>query len=237
MAAHVFCVSAGRSQAVRPMQELLRPLSVNWMVRPRDVGPYRKAGAHAVHTQTGEGVANARNSVLDVVRRRPHFQLSDDLKGIKRLVQGKGQDIAVVVALEEMLDALEWSDFKLCGVAPTNNAFFARERNSTNLFILGDLMLIKPSHLRFDEELPLKEDYDYTLQHHAAFGGALRLDWLMPTFTHRTNKGGAVDTRTAAVEQQAIRRIMDKWPGKVRPNPRRENEILLVPPKRTREVL
>jgi hypothetical protein len=34
------------------------------------------------------------------------------------------------------------------------------------------------------------------------------------------------------VEQAAIAHLMRKWPGQVRPNPKRENEVLLV--KRSR---
>jgi predicted dienelactone hydrolase len=84
----------------------------------------------------------------------------------------------------------------------------------------------EPSAPRFDTELKLKEDYDYTAQHIALHGVVARCDFIFASFKHRTNAGGAVAYRTPEVEQESIKRLQDKWGDAIRLNPRRENEIL-----------
>jgi hypothetical protein len=133
-------------------------------------------------------------------------------------------------ALIMMLGAMRVTGLHLAGVAPTSNPYFSdpNKRIVTHKFIVGDLIIVSPeTDLRFDENLKLKEDYDYTLQHLHRYGGAARVDSIMAMFKHRTNPGGAVAFRTAEREQEAISYLKAKWPGEIRDNPRRENEILM----------
>jgi hypothetical protein len=123
--------------------------------------------------------------------------------------------------------SLRGTPYKLAGVAPTSNPFYGSTTLKLRHFIVGDLMLAAPNPLRFDPAFALKEDYDYTCQHLARYGGVVRVDWILASFRHRTNKGGAVDVRTPELEQEAIVRLKEKWPDWIRDNPRRENEVLL----------
>ena len=76
-------------------------------------------------------------------------------------------------------------------------------------------------------EMTLKEDYDYTLQHIARFGGVVRSNDLLAEYKHYSNTGGAVDVRNSVNEQLNIAYLKSKWGDAIRDNPRRPNEILL----------
>ena len=139
------------------------------------------------------------------------------------------KEITVDEVLKEMINQMEKYDMYLGAVSPTNNEFYFSETRPIGFrhFCLGDLHLIRKCDLKFDESLTLKEDYDYTLQHIKKFGGVCRLNYILPTFTHRVNKGGAVAVRTEALEQENIKLLKKKWGSLIRDNPRRPNEILL----------
>lgn len=216
-------ISTGRPKAEDKMGAIVGPAA--WYVRATDAYPVA-----ADRIVAPDGVSRARNAALDDAfdRGLPCVQLSDDLSRVARLgPDGEAHRLAFRAAVRHTYDAMEFSPAKLGGAAPTSNPFFARDRVNTAAFIVGDFIVVKPSDQRFDEELRLKEDYDFTLAHLAAHGAVARLDWLLMSFAHRTNAGGAVDDRTADVEQQAIGRLRQKWGDAIRDNPRRPNEILL----------
>ena len=87
--------------------------------------------------------------------------------------------------------------------------------------------MVKPTGLRFDPEIRLKEDYDYTLQHIERHGGTVRYGKYLATFKHYKNAGGAVSYRTEQLEQKTIAQLKTKWPGCFADNPKRPNEILM----------
>lgn len=230
---HVAIISSGRPGNVPAMEHWCAGLDPTWYVNPDDGPDYSYAGA--VHIDAaGPGLCAARNRALVAARDggRPCLQLSDDLRALG-WAQGRTRDtvypLTVGEATEHLLDALEATPgARLAGVAPTANPYFSKPRIHTHAFVVGDMCLVHPeTGLLFDECLRLKEDYDYTLQHLTEHGVVARVDQLLATFTHRTNKGGAVAVRTPAVEQESIARLMAKWPGALRPNPRRANEVLL----------
>lgn len=197
-----------------------------WYVPDDEIATYQAAGAERV--VAGGGLVEARNLALDhaFADGLPCVQLSDDLKRTSRLA---ADGSAERIPLEEAIDILVGSlgSIRLAGVAPTDNPFFAKNRINPSAFIVGDLFAAAPSDPRFDPALKLKEDYDYTCQHMQAYGAVARHDYLLASFKHRTNPGGAVAYRTSDLEQEAIAILMAKWPGLVVKNSKRANEVLL----------
>jgi hypothetical protein len=233
------CISAHRPDNVPKMRELIG--EATWYVPESDVPEYRAQGADAV--PDGGSLVAARNKALtDAFNLNVTcIQMSDDLKNIKRWSGEEGVkpiEIPVLEALGDLIGRLHATDLRLGGVAPTNNGFFtSKSTGGSNLFILGDLIAVRPCGLRFDPNLRLKEDFDFTAAHYQTFGGALRCDDLLPTFAHYTNKGGAVAYRSDTVESETIAYLMRKWPGWIVPNPRRKNEVLMRMPRRERVIL
>lgn len=83
-------------------------------------------------------------------------------------------------------------------------------------FILAAFMVIRPTHLRINQEMSLKEDYDYSVQHIKEYGGTLRMRQLASTFKNYKNQGGAVTYRTPEIEQENIERLRTAHPGRFR---------------------
>jgi hypothetical protein len=235
--AFVTVISSGRSGNVPAMaaHDLAAVGPVLWVVGPGEAADYRYAGAEDVIE--ADGLCAARNAAMvhQGVRAPdlPCLQLSDDLAGI-RVAWGTSRADTGEISLREAVEAMERSrgevGAELAGVAPTSNPFYSKQRVNRTGFVVGDMVLIGAGcPVMWNEQLPLKEDYDYTLRHLQRYGVVARCDWILAAFAHRTNKGGAVSTRKAnpELEQQAIDRLMADWPEYIRPNPRREREVLL----------
>jgi len=80
---------------------------------------------------------------------------------------------------------------------------------------LGDFFVAEPSSpCRFDTEITLKEDYDYTCAHLKQHGSVLRSNRLFLQVKHISNAGGAVASRDGAglKEKENIAILQRKWP-------------------------
>lgn len=226
----VFVISAGRPATVAKMTELAGPAT--WVVPAAELEAYRGAGAPAVLADGG-GLIAARNRALDMAFSQGHpcIQLSDDLGKLEEAQSPKDKrPMTLAAAVDLMRAATSAAGARLAGIAPVANAFYFNPTRPfhTAAFILGDFLYVLPSEPRFDPALRLKEDYDFTLQHLRAHGAVARCNAVLGHFKHRTNKGGACAYRTAELEQAAIAYLKAKWPGNIKDNPRRPNEILLA---------
>merc|ERR1712226_487585 len=83
--------------------------------------------------------------------------------------------------------------------------------------------------VRFDEEMTLKEDYDFTCAHIKAHGSVMRLQRMTLSVKHYSNTGGAVDERDKKGEKERmnIAILNKKWPRCFRANPKRNNEVIM----------
>lgn len=231
----VSVISAGRAANVAAMQAKIGPATWYVSAQPGEADAYRAAGAAAV--VVGGGLSASRNQALREAWAQGLLcaQVSDDMGKIlyahtaRRLVP-----LTFAEALGVLAARLEASPFHLAGVAPTNNAYFFNpaRRVTQHGFCVGDLLLVRASHCWFDARFLLKEDYDFTLQHLTAYAGVVRCNDLLADFAHRANAGGAVAARTPQLERAMILALMRKWPGSIRPNRKRANEVLLIWPPR-----
>jgi len=216
------------------MEALCAGLEPAWFVGEGEADAYRAAGAERV-TESG-GLCVSRNRALDdalAAGARLHLQLSDDLTRLgwaHGVTRPEVESIDVGEACRRMAIALKSTGAALAGGSPTDNPYFAKPGIGATNFIVGDMVLVRldgPRTPRWDVNLSLKEDYDYTLQHLTAYGKVARCNALLASFKHRTNVGGAVNYRTADLEQANIAYLIGKWPGSLRLNPKRPNELLL----------
>lgn len=193
---------------------------------------YSKHARCEVLVTDREGITPNRNSILDHYGMGERvLMLDDDVINVKKLV---GEKVMKPVSGRELQSFVEMAFFQcdrvgchLWGVYPIANHFFMSSTISSNNFIIGTFSGIIVTELRMDEELGLKEDYDFTIQHIFRDRKVLRYNSLAVHAKHYQNKGGCVDYRTAEMEQKAIAVLKAKYPSFVVDNPRRENEILL----------
>lgn len=223
---NVYVISAGRYNKL-PFDKNQKQKYI-FCVKNGEKQLYEKNGCLNVY-ETG-GLMQSRNFALEHSFNNGKIcvQLSDDLKKVKLNKNfGKPLQLNLDIVIDDIITKFKKvKGIKLLGVPPTDNFFFAKSIVSKNTFCIGDMLFIKPNPLRFDEQLTLKEDYDYTLQHIEKYG-TIRYQKYLFTFQHYTNEGGAVDVRNTEEEQKNIRILKNKWGDKVKINTKRENEILI----------
>mmetsp|Transcript_103117 Transcript_103117/g.210261 ORF Transcript_103117/g.210261 Transcript_103117/m.210261 type:complete len:586 (+) Transcript_103117:74-1831(+) len=97
-------------------------------------------------------------------------------------------------------------------------------------FILGDFFVVdKGSKVKFDEQMKLKEDYDFSCAHIKEHGSVMRCNRMTLSVKHYSNSGGAVSNRDdkGIEERRNIAILNQKWPGCFRPNWKRPNEVIM----------
>merc|ERR1719230_882231 len=217
-----------------------------WYVDAESLEDYKKLG---LNCKVGGKLVPARNMVLDDARKKGlvAVEISDDIsKWIyydcgKQCYKGesdfKQQNKDLLGVPKHCVSPLAAAQFvlakmradpdkpKLGGVFPTANA--AMTLGSAEFgkqhFILGDFFVAEPSSpCRFDLQMTLKEDYDYTCSHIKEHGCVLRCNRMFLTVKHATNAGGAVAARDqkGEKERQNIAVLQSKWPGVFRINSR-----------------
>lgn len=224
-----------------------------WYVDADSLKDYKALGLDAV---VGGKLTPARNMALNVAKKKNKIcvQVSDDISKWEYFDVEK-QNFKGEIGFEKMnaavhgarricispLAAAQWILAKmrshpqkphLGGVFPTLNASMSlgQEEYSTHHFILGDFFVAEPaSSCRFDNNMTLKEDYDYTCSHIKAHGAILRCNRMFAHARHATNAGGAVATRdaTGAKERENIAILQKKWPGVFYLNGRRKDEVVM----------
>lgn len=70
---------------------------------------------------------------------------------------------------------------------------------------------LKDSKIRYDENLPLKEDYDITLQHILKHGGCLRVNYANYDVKQAEQAGGCATYRNIDREKQQFLMLQKKW--------------------------
>lgn len=236
-------ISTRRAANVVGMTELVGPAT--WLVRDdEDAAAYAgqaKGAGLSIDIKVTGGLCETRNAGLDLAHEHEAtaVQLSDDLRAVFRAHGAVGsksrrERITFPEAVALITDAMSAVGAMLGGCAPTDSLlnYNATRPLHTRAFIVGDFIVVRPCQLRFDTELKLKEDYDYTLQHVQKFGRVARVNSVLPRFIHRTNAGGACDFRTSTTEQDAIKVLRSKWGRKViADHPRKADEVVLRFPK------
>lgn len=142
--------------------------------------------------------------------------------------------LSPVAAAQFILAKMRGSDEKpkLGGVYMLGSCartFFGDEFMSKH-FILGDFFVVDVDNkVRFDEEMTLKEDYDFTASHIKEYGSVLRCQRMTLRVKHYDNSGGACTNRDGKgkEEQKNIAILKRKWPRAIRDHHTRKNEVIL----------
>jgi len=120
---------------------------------------------------------------------------------------------------------------QLGGVYPLGSCArtFGSDPFARNHFIIGDFFVADKSKVRFDVNMKLKEDYDFTCAHIAAHGSVMRCQRMTMNVKHYANNGGACTNRDkkGMEERRNVAILKKKWPGMFRDNPKRNNEVIM----------
>lgn len=227
MKTNLYCVSYKRAHTLPEMDSFIRENAI-FCIWKEEEEEYKKYGAK--NFIFGQGLLNQRNQALSHAfeNNANCVQIDDDLVRVrKNNFDGKrGEDVSFEEAYNDFIEFAEQSQAKLIGIPPTDNPFFAKKEVQENAFVIASFMFCKPTDLRFDTDMKVKEDYDYTLQHIKKYGLTERFQKYLYTFKHYSNSGGVVDYRNDELEKENMLYLLKKWGGALKMHPKRKNEVL-----------
>jgi len=168
-----------------------------------------------------KGITKTRNWILEKNNDEWHIQVDDDALSFHTYECGKlikfiDVDRIDNILRNQFLVCKEWGH-KAWGFALASDYKFYREYSpfSSQGVIGANILGVIKNPIRFDERLKVKEDYDYSMQHIAKYGGVLRFMKYGIDVIHLTNEGGCVSYRTKDVEMEAYNILVKKWGKKI----------------------
>lgn len=237
----IYIISRSRPGNVDRMKDHLHNLSATWVVPLLEIPLYLASGVINIIPESSPGVCGARNAALEDAFSKNLIcvQLSDDPMQILWWHREDPQNISakkrisLATAILRIYAYMLQANLYLGGGMPTARSQYSPWHSrgySTTNFIVGDVMVIRPCELRFNEKLRLKEDYEYTIQHIKKYGGAVRVCQFMTKFKHHSKIGGCTGYRSGELEKESIQILRELHPGWWKKG-RNENEIQLATPK------
>lgn len=147
--------------------------------------------------------------------------IDDDMKGIYHF-EGTKQYCynKIKVEAEDFIQFIEKYSiicdelgFKLWGVNLNQDALSYRQYSpfSTNAVILGPFSCHLKNDIRYDERLPLKEDYDLAIQHLNKNRGILRINKYFYDCKQSKQAGGCASYRNYDKEISQLELLQKKW--------------------------
>lgn len=153
--------------------------------------------------------------------------VDDDINGIYRYEKAAGSNFGYEKVLVEAEDFMEFVEhysrlcdewgYKLWGVNINYDARGCRYMApfSTLSVVLGPFTAHLKNPLRYDERLPLKEDYDLALQHINKYRGVLRVNRYHYICKQSEQAGGCAAYRNYKREKEQLELLQKKWGSKI----------------------
>tara|TARA_R110001606_G_scaffold9057_2_gene39512 strand:- start:71 stop:814 length:744 start_codon:yes stop_codon:yes gene_type:complete len=143
--------------------------------------------------------------------------LDDDCKAISRWenqIKSKFNETELNVFCEHKSLLCKELGFKFWGLNCVQDKGAYREYTPFGFlqYIGGPFQAhLSGSDLRYDENLPLKEDYDFTLQNIKKYGGCLRVNFANYDVKQSEQVGGCADYRNLEYEKEQFFALQNKW--------------------------
>ena len=159
-------------------------------------------------------VSRVRNWILD------HFDrvliLDDDIRRFGRWNEQENHKLDTAEAMEFIEQAFNLArelKAKMWGMnlLPDKGAYREYTPFAFRSVILGPVQGFTGLDLRYDEALPLKEDYDLSLQVLNKYRRTLRFNFMHYVCSQHTNVGGCAAYRTMDRERKQFYELQKKW--------------------------
>jgi len=200
--------------------------SVIYVVHEFEEHEYRAEG-HKITVIPNDlrgNLSRVRNHIAQVLLKNGGIMIDDDIEDFKLWDFEDKSPFLKSMKAEDILEFFEIAfvmaqeaGYKLFGVNIIGDKGSYREYTPLSFtnYISGSLMGIIPNPILFDENLPLKEDYDYCLQHFNKYRGALRFNYIHMIKKDHGNIGGCSDNRTIERECEQMKLFQRKWGSKI----------------------
>lgn len=169
--------------------------------------------------ETRGNLPRVKNWLLDQFSDDDNLLIDDD---ISRIWFFQGKESFFNIDFDLMLERYtricrEWG-LKLWGVNITTDKQAYREYTpfSITSYISSSFScFLKENRLRYDPRLPLKEDFDMTIQQCNTYRGLLRVNRYFMIKEGATNSGGCATYRNIEVEKDQLKFLQKKWGKKI----------------------
>lgn len=198
---------------------------VKLIVKESEANDYIKNGNEIIicPNEAQGNIAKIRNYIID--KYLNDFDaiviIDDDCKGLGYWQKQKYK-IFESDELQEFFESMyiltKEFNYKLFGFNCVIDKGAYREHTpfSTNKFIGAPCgMILKGNECRYDEDIPLKEDYDFTLQNLKKYKGALRANFASYDVKQAEQKGGCANMRNLQEEEKQFNLLQKKWGTKI----------------------
>lgn len=167
-------------------------------------------------------VARVRNYILKNYIKDKGLMVDDDIEHFKIWTKENGLPKSVKIQdmtefIEEGFNLCEQFGCRLWGINIIGDKGSYREYSPFSLTnpISAAFMGFLNNELTFDERIPLKEDYDYSIQNCNEYRKLLRLNYAYMIKKDHGNKGGCAEMRTMQVELEQLKLLQSKWGKKI----------------------
>ncbi len=167
-------------------------------------------------------VARVRNYIVNNYIKDKGMMIDDDIEAFK--FWSIKENKPTVIPIDDMHEFIEHG-FSLCeqfgcrlwGINILGDKGSYREYTPFSLTnsISASFMGFLNNKLRFDERIPLKEDYDYCIQNANIYRKLLRLNYANMVKRDHGNKGGCAEARTIEYEKEQLKLFQRKWGSKI----------------------
>jgi len=163
-------------------------------------------------------IARVRNYMLETYIKDKGLIIDDDIEGfqfwdIKDGIPKAKKIKDIKEFIEHGFNLCEEFGSRLWGINIIGDKGSYREYSPFSLSnpISASFMGFLNNELRFDERIPLKEDYDYSIQNCNTYRKVLRLNFAFMIKKDHGNLGGCAESRTIKFEMEQLDLLQKKW--------------------------
>lgn len=189
---------------------------------------YTKTNKHVVGIPNEvRGITKTRNWILKNTKESRVVFVDDDVKvcGYTKLYRENAKQKKLKSEsvwrdefhkLFDMTEQLGWKVWGLKTESALRSVYPYKPFNFRSYVTASCMGMINDGTMYFDEEFPVKEDYEICLRHVKLHGGILAARHLHWQNEHWGTDGGCKDYRTMTMEAECIKKLVEKYPGMVR---------------------
>lgn len=171
------------------------------------------------------GITPTRNFILETTKERYVTFIDDDVMSVGYWLVGvegkKKVKMTEPQLLKEWLTLFHVTDdmgYHIWGAETTGDYIACHPHKPFvwHAYATASCMGLVNDGIRFDENYPVKEDYELCLRCIEQDGGIVGARFLFWKNEHWTAAGGCRDYRTQEMEDRVIRQLMERYPGYIK---------------------
>lgn len=186
-----------------------------------------------------KGITATRNWILKNTNENWVVFIDDDVKsaGYIKLNDRSGKNIKIenekfwLNEFQKYFELTEQLNYKIWGVkteAALRSVYPYKPINMRSYITASCMGIINHGEYYFDESYKVKEDYEICLRHLIDKKGILTIRYLHWENEHWQKDGGCKDYRTIEMEREAIKKLINQYPGMIKSAKRKANEFTIM---------